>query len=144
MSRTAWVDFGIHANPRACGVDNSLNYVYVHEQGTNADGEAMDSFVESGDFDLGDGEQFMFLNRIIPDIDITTTSSSSVNYVIKTRNFPGDSLTTNSTNVVSSSTEQSFVRARSRQAVLRIESSATDISWTLGDTRMEMRPDGKR
>lgn len=144
LSRTAWVDFGIHANPRACGVDNSSNYVYVHEQGTNADGAAMNSFVESADFDLGDGEQFMFLNRIIPDIDITTTSSSSVNYVIKTRNFPGDSLTTNSTNVVSSSTEQSFVRARSRQAVLRIESSATDISWTLGDTRMEMRPDGKR
>ena len=144
LSRTAWVDYGIHDNPRACGVDGGANFVYLHEQGTNADGAAMTSFIESGDFDLGDGEQFMFLNRIIPDVDITTSSSSSVDYIIKTRNFPGDSLSTNSTSTVQSSTAQSFVRARSRQMVLRIESSDTDISWTLGDTRMEMRPDGKR
>jgi hypothetical protein len=144
LSRTAWVDYGIHNNPRACGVDSGANFVYLHEQGTDADGAAMVSFIESGDFDLGDGEQFMFLNRIIPDIDISTSSSSTVNYVIKTRNFPGDSLSTNSTNVVESATTQSFVRARSRQAVLRIESSDTDISWTLGDTRMQLRPDGKR
>jgi hypothetical protein len=144
LSRTAWVDHGIHDNPRACGTDSGTNYVYRHEQGTDADGEAMVSFIESGDFDLGDGEQFMFLNKIIPDIDIGTSSSSTVNYVLKTRNFPGDSLSTNSTSVVQSSTAQSFVRARSRQMVLRIESSDTDISWTLGDTRMEMRPDGKR
>jgi hypothetical protein len=144
LSRTAWVDYGIHDFPRACGQESSSNYIYLHEKGTNADGSAMTSFIESGDFDLGDGEQFMFLNRLIPDIDIGTSSSSAVNYIIKTRNYPGDSLTTNSTNEVQSTTEQAFIRGRSRQAVLRIESSTTDVSWTLGDTRIEMRPDGKR
>ena len=145
LSRTAWVDYGIHDNPRACGQSSSVNYVYIHENGDNDDGSAMTSYIESGDFDLGDGEQFMFLNRLIPDIDITSSDSdASVNYILKTRNFPGDSLATNSTNAIKSTTQQAFLRGRSRQAVLRIESDATDVTWTLGDLRLEMRPDGRR
>ena len=117
----------------------------MHESGDNADGVAMSSFIESADFDLGDGEQFMFVDRLIPDIDITSTDAdASVNYVLKTRNYPGDSLSTNSTNEVKSSTQQSFIRSRSRQAALRIESSSTDIAWTLGDLRLGVRPDGGR
>jgi hypothetical protein len=105
----------------------------------------MTSYIESADFDLDpDGDQFMFLSRLIPDIDITTSSSSSVNYVLKTRNYPGESLSTNSTNEVSSTTTQSFLRARARQAAIRIESSSTDIAWTLGDLRLEIKPDGRR
>ena len=105
----------------------------------------MTAYIESGDFDLGDGEQFMFLSRLIPDISITSSDAeASVDYVLKTRNFPGDTLTTNSTNAVSSTTQQNFLRGRSRQAALRIESNTTDITWTLGDLRLEMRPDGRR
>ena len=105
----------------------------------------MTSFIESADFDLGDGEQFMFVSRLIPDIDITSTSSSaSVDYILKTRNYPGDSLATNSTNAVTASTQQSFLRSRSRQAALRIESSTTNVTWTLGDLRLDIRPDGRR
>ena len=145
LSRTAWVDYGIHNNPRACGIANSTNFVYIHEIGNNDDGSAMTSFIESADFDLGDGQQFMFVSRLIPDIDITSGSSdASVNYILKTRNFPGDSLSTNSTNAVTSSTQQSFLRSRSRQAALRIESSTADITWTLGDLRLDIRPDGRQ
>ena len=145
LSRTAWVDYGVHDNPRACGIANSTNFVYIHETGDDDDGSAMTSFIESADFDLGDGQQFMFVSRLIPDIDITSTSAAaSVDYVLKTRNFPGDSLATNSTNAVTSSTQQAFLRSRSRQAALRIESSTTDITWTLGDLRLDIRPDGSR
>ena len=145
LSRTAWVDYGVHDNPRACGISNSTNFVYIHETGDDNDGSAMTSFIESADFDLGDGEQFMFVSRLIPDIDITSTSATaSVDYILKTRNFPGDSLATNSTNAVTSSTQQAFLRSRSRQAALRIESSTTDITWTLGDLRLDIRPDGRR
>ena len=144
LARTAWVDYGIHNNPRGSGAVSSVNYIYIHEIGQNADGSAMTSYIESGDFDLGDGEQFMFMNRLIPDIDITTTSSQTVDYILKTRNYPGDSLVTNSTNEVGATTQQSFLRGRSRQAVLRIQSSVTDVAWTLGDLRLEMRPDGRR
>jgi len=145
LSRTAWVDSGVHDNPRASGTASDVNYVYIQELGDSDDGSAMNSFIESADFDLGDGEQFMFVSRLIPDIDITSSdSTASVNYVLKTRNFPGDSLTTNSTNAVTSTTEQSFLRSRSRQATLRIESSASDLTWTLGDLRLDLRPDGRR
>ena len=144
LSRTAWVDYGIHDNPRASGVASNTNFVYVHETGDDNDGSAMTSFIESADFDIGDGEQFMFVSRLIPDIDITTSSNNSVDYILKTRNYPGDSLTTNSTNAVSASTQQSFLRSRSRQVALRVESSTTDITWTMGDLRLDMRPDGRR
>jgi hypothetical protein len=63
---------------------------------------------------------------------------------LKTRNYPGDSLSTNSTNAVKSTTQQAFLRSRSRQIALRIESDSTDITWTLGDLRLGMRPDGRR
>ena len=145
LSRTAWVDYGIHENPRACGQASGTNFVYIHESGDDDDGSPMTAYIESGDFDLGDGEQFMFLSRLIPDISITSSDAeASVDYVLKTRNFPGDTLTTNSTNAVSSTTQQNFLRGRSRQAALRIESNTTDITWTLGDLRLEMRPDGRR
>ena len=145
LSRTAWVDDGIHNNPRGSGQASDTNYVYVHESGDDDDGSAMTSFIESADFDLGDGEQFMFVDRLIPDIDITSTDAdASVNYILKTRNYPGDSLATNSTNAVKASTQQSFLRSRSRQAALRIESDTTNITWTLGDLRLGLRPDGRR
>jgi len=147
LSRTAWVDYGIHDNPRGSGAVSSVNYIYIHELGQNNDGSAMTAFIESADFDLGDGDHFMFMSRVVPDISITDTSgdsSGTVDYIVKTRNYPGDSLTTNSTNSVTPTTQQSFVRARSRQAVMRIQSASTDLAWTLGDLRLDLRPDGRR
>ena len=148
LSRTAWVDSGIHDNPRASGTFNGINYVYLHEKGDDADGAAMNSFIQSSDFDLSpDGDHFMFLSRLIPDISITDRSldsSGSVDYILKTRNFPGDSYATNSTNAVTPTTQQSFLRARARQAAWRVESSTTQLAWTLGDLRLDVRPDGRR
>jgi hypothetical protein len=53
-------------------------------------------------------------------------------------------LTTNSTSSVTSTTQQAFLRARARQTVLRVESTALDVEWVLGDTRLELKPDGRR
>ena len=145
LSRTAWVDLGLHENPRAAGEYESANFVYTHETGTTADGEAMAPFIESSVFSIGDGEQFSFISRIIPDLDLTSSDAdTSVNYIIKTRDYPGESLSTSSTSAVTSTTQQSFVRSRARSAALRIESSASDIAWTLGDVRLDVRPDGRR
>jgi hypothetical protein len=143
MVRTAWVDYGIHDNPRATGASDGNEYVYIQETGTDADGEAMSSYIQSADFDLGDGNEFMFINRLIPDVDLTGTGAT-IDYVVKTRNYPGSSLATNSTNAVIATTDQSFLRARSRQAVIRIQSTTTDVAWTLGDLRLDVRPDGRR
>ena len=148
LRRYAWLDAGVEPYPRA--TENS--YLYEHETGYDADGSPMTNvFVESSDFDIGDGEQFAFINRMIPDIRFLSNSNGGqVNIVLKTRNFPGDTLTTNSTSAISSSTQQSHVRARARQAVVRIESDDDNVpantatGWRLGATRLDVRTDGRR
>ena len=149
LSRTAWLDRNIVNYPRATGG----NYLYEHEHGYNDDGSPMTNvFIESADIDLGDGEQFAFVGRIIPDVRFLNNSAAGkVNMVIKTRDYPGDSLTTASTNQMGSDTQQIFTRERSRQMVLRLESdddaSGTgndDVGWRLGATRADIRTDGRR
>jgi len=149
LSRTAWLDAGIENFPRAV----SDGYLYQQEVGFDDDGSPMTNvFIESSDFDLGDGEQFTFIKRIIPDLKfLENNNAGNVNIVIKTRNFPGESLSTNSINAITETTKQAFVRGRARQLTLRFESDddATDnknlsIGWRLGATRIDVRPDGKR
>jgi hypothetical protein len=154
LSRTAWLDDGIFSKPRATGKDSSVNYVYTHESSDDADGSAMDNvFIESGDIDIEQGDQYGFVRRIIPDVNFFGTNSSSgqINLVLKTRNFPGDSLTTRATTDVTSSTQQNHVRARSRQMVFRAQSDddadtgvRTGFRWRLGANRIDIRPDGER
>ena len=154
LSRTAWLDDGIFEKPRATGKDSSVNYVYTHESSDDADGIPMDNvFIESGDIDIDDGEKFSFIRKIIPDVKFFGANSNSgqINFVLKTRNFPGDSLSTNSTSDVTSSTQQNHIRARTRQMVFRAQSdddAATNVrtgfKWRLGANRFDIRPDGKR
>lgn len=148
ISRTAWLDQGTVDYPRA----TANNYLYQHEFGYNEDGSPMtDVYIESSDFDIGDGDQYAFIRRIIPDVRFLNNSSGGqVNIVLKTRNFPGESLSTSSTNAISSSTTQSHVRARGRQAVIRLESddddtdANDDTGWRLGLLRMDIQSDGRR
>jgi len=149
LVRTAWLDSGTENYPRATG----SNLLFKHETGFDDDGSPMTNvFIESSDMDIGDGQQFSFIKRIIPDYKfIQDENNGNVNIVLKTRNFPGDSLTTNSTNAISSTTQQVFVRSRSRQMALRFESDddATNdgnlaIGWRLGATRIDIKPDGRR
>jgi len=148
LSRTAWLDAGIESFPRAV----SSGLLYQQETGFDDDGTPMTNvFIESSDFDIGDGEQFSFIRKIIPDFKFLSNSDAGkVNIVVKTRNFPGDSLTTRSTSSIGSTTQQSNIRARGRQAVLRFESddddttANTSVGWRLGATRLDVKTDGKR
>ena len=149
LSRTAWLDAGIENFPRAV----NGGYLYEQETGFDDDGSPMTNvFIESSDFDIGEGDQFTFIRRIIPDFKfIENKNNGSVNIVVKTRNFPGDSLTTNSTNAISATTQQAYVRGRARQMVLRFESNDDadnngnlGIGWRLGATRIDIKTDGRR
>jgi hypothetical protein len=107
LTRTAWLDAGIENYPRAV----NGGYLYQQETGFNDDGSPMTNvFIESSDFDIGDGEQFTFIRRIIPDFKfLQNNNAGNINIVVKTRNFPGDSLTTNSTNAITETTTQAYV-----------------------------------
>ena len=156
MVRYAWIDSGIKNKPQATGVSSSTYYLYDHESGSNEDADPRDNvYVQSAEVDLGDGETLAFIKRILPDIKFTndtgTAPNGAVNIVLKSRDFNGDSLSTNSTNQVTSSTTQSFVRARGRQFVLRFESDddnntedRKDYKWRLGATRIDVQPSGRR
>jgi hypothetical protein len=97
LARQAWLDRGIRSLPLATGGQ----YLYNHEVGYDDDGSAMTSFIESAPMDIGDGEKFLFLKRVIPDITFngSTSATPDVSFTMKTRDFPGDTFdqTTSST-----------------------------------------------
>ena len=154
LSRTAWLDEGIVAFPRAAGKASSVPYLYQHETGHDDDGSPMDNvFIESADFDIGEGEEFQFIKRMIPDVKFTGSGGSEqqINVVLKQRNFPGDSLTTDQTSSFTATTTKIDMRARARQAVIRFESDddATNgvrlgVGFRVGGTRLDIRPNGRR
>ena len=154
LDRTAWIDEGIENNPRAAGAASSNYYIYDHETGNDADGSPMTNvYIESGDFDIGEGEEFQFIRRMIPDVKFTGTGGSGqqINTVLKTRNYPGDSLVTDSTNAFTATTTKIDMRARARQAVVRFESDddaaegvQLGVGFRVGGTRLDLRPNGRR
>ena len=153
MNRTAWLDEGLESYPRATYTTSDVGYLYQQEQGNDADGSPMDNvYIESGDFDLQDGESSQYVGRIIPDIKFTGNNADSLlNCVLKTRNYPGESLTTKSTSNVSSSTTKLNVRGRARQVVLRFESDDDNttsytlgLGFRIGATRIGTRVNGRR
>ena len=155
MPRTAWVDRGTLGYPIAASPDN---YLYYQENGLN-DGSnnpptALSPYIESSVVDLGEGDQFMFATRVIPDLTFrnSTSASPTATFTIKARNFPGDNFISSDANAVTKTasipveqfTDQVFIRMRGRSMSIRIESSQTNTSWRLGDPRLDVRSDGRR
>ena len=146
LARGTWIRYGGRKTPLATtAIDGGRNYLYEHEYGFDDDDQPMTAFIESGDLELGDGEYFMYMSRILPDFTFSGNSSdASADIVVKGSNFPLESSTTISTSTVTPSSTQSFIRNRARHAVVRIESSGSGYGWRLGTLRFDMRQDGRR
>ena len=158
LSRTCWADEGIFPDPKATSSSSAIGYLYNHETGNDDDGVPMTNvFIESSDFDIDPaGEDFQFINRVIPDIQFTGTGDTgnngqTINVVLKRRNFPGEELTTAVTSTCTSVTTKIDTRIRGRQAVLRIESdddgessTTSGVGFRVGAMRLNFRPDGRR
>jgi hypothetical protein len=169
LSRTAWIDSGVFNNP----VGLSNGWVYQHENGTN-DGQPLGaaplpitSFIQSADVDIDDGDKYMLIRRVIPDINFRGSDTNNevtgaaiipeADITVGVRNFPGAaSSTTNAEGVstgativtatatVDQYTNQVFIRARGRQMNFRIASDTVGTQWQLGLPRVDARPDGTR
>ena len=154
LSRTAWLDEGLVSFPRAAGKSSDTPYLYSHETGFDDDGSPMNNvFIESADFDIGDGQEFQFIRRFIPDIKFTGNSSGTqkINLVLKARNFPGQTLTTDQTSSFTATTTKVDTRARGRQAAVRFESDddaetvdRLGVGFRIGATRLDVQPNGRR
>ena len=169
LERTAWIDAGDFAKPIA--FDNG--WIYYHEDGPN-DGQPLGAaplplaaYIQSADVDIDDGDKFMLIRRILPDVNFngseTTNPVTGATIVpealitVGVRNFPGaasssinaegqvtaDNIVT-STATIDQYTNQVFIRARGRQMNFRIESSGVGTQWQLGMPRVDARPDGRR
>jgi len=150
MARQAWIDRGIRTLPIATG----SQYLYNHEVGYDDDGSAMTSFIESAPIDIGEGDKFVFLTQIIPDITFTgsTNASPDVDFTVKAKNESGGAFlqtqTGNTqrtaTSPVERYTEKLNYRLRGRSFALRIDSTSLGTKYKLGMPRASIREDGRR
>lgn len=155
LARSVWLDRGINQFPLAAGQDG---YLYLHEKGLD-DGSttpavAISAYIESSQMDIGDGENFVFMRRLIPDLtfDSSTAASPQADFTLQTRNYPGgpylqtstDAVTRTATVPVEQFTNQVNLRLRGRSFALKIASSDMGVAWRLGSPRVDIRPDGRR
>ena len=165
MPRTAWLDSPLRNTPMAATYGSKIVY---HEQG-NDDGttnppSAVPSYIQSSDFDIGDGHNYGFAWRMIPDItfDGSTTPSPlfpNVTFAMRPRQNPGSNYGVAPTPTVSSTqtysqqvqtynvqqfTEIVYTRVRGRQLAFKVSSSDIGVQWQLGVPRLDVRPDGRR
>jgi hypothetical protein len=182
--RTAWLDSPLRAEPTAAiaytatNTAGNLYYtngaVVYHETGVDNQEVtntplAIYSYVQSSDFDIGDGHNFGFVWRLIPDItfdgSITANAPSqypTAYFTVRPRQNPGadygqsddpsvtskQSYAATTTYNVQQFTQQVYVRIRGRQMAFKVESGLTStelgVQWQLGVPRIDVRPDGRR
>ena len=148
LDRSAWIDRGAFENPIAAGLDG---YLYEHEvgfdDGSTSPASSIDAFIQSSPIDLGDGEQFVLMRRVFPDIGFenSTSESPSVDVTMTVRNISGGAYLKSSTGTfLDDDRQQLDFRLRGRQFSLKVSSDEVGTTWRLGSPRVDIRPDGRR
>ena len=155
MNRTCWLDRGVESFPIAASTDHAL---YFHERGfddgSTSPASAITAYIESSQMSMGEGDNFVFLRKLIPDLTFrdSTAVAPSATMTLEARNFPGGPyLQTNSKTVTKTAsvpveqwTNQVNVRLRGRSFAFKIETTDTGVGWRLGSPRVEVQPDGMR
>jgi hypothetical protein len=160
MARTAWLDSGLLDFPLAATYSNNLVY---HEQGLNNNETgtttAIDAYISSSEFDIGDGHNFGFVWRVLPDLTFENAENSptgatpSVAMTLYGLANSGSGVTSTASQPVAKSstyviteefTGMIFTRMRGRQMIFKIASNQINTVWQLGAPRIDIRPDGRR
>jgi hypothetical protein len=160
LARTAWLDSGLLQFPVAATYNANLVYqedgLNANETGTNT---AIDAYISSSEFDIGDGHNFGFVWRVLPDLTFTDSSNApngdvpKVTMTLYGLTNSGSGRTSSASQNVSSSsayditeefTGQIFTRMRGRQMIFKVSSSQLNTAWQLGAPRIDIRPDGRR
>jgi hypothetical protein len=155
LNRTAWMDRGVTDYPLAAGTDGHL---YFHEFGfddnSGAAPASIDAYIQSAPIDLGDGETFSYVRKLIPDLTFrgSTNPSPTAVYTIDAFNYNGGlQVSSDTANITKTSaipveqyTEKVDLRVRGRAIAMKISSSQVGTTWRTGLNRLDIRPDGKR
>lgn len=162
MARTAWIDADIKTTPTAATYTQNL---VSHEVGTDdvetGTAQPINAYIETSEFDIGDGNEFVFIRRVLPDITFrgsTGGSEPQATLTLKPMKNSGSGYNNplseggnSSANVVRIAqapieefTGQVFIRVRGRQFVMRLESNKLGTAWQMGSMRVDIKPDGER
>jgi hypothetical protein len=155
LARTSWIDRELYDNPIATeylanttannetilGLTAGATQIYLHEQGNDADGEAIDAYLKSGAVQIGQGDDFSFVSRLIPDIQ---NQSGTLNLDFEFLRYPNDANAVTKSTSFTSGTEKVDLRGRGRQFTANIVSNTTGTAWRLGTMRFDIQPDGRR
>jgi hypothetical protein len=150
LARDAWLDRGIRQLPLATGG----TYLYNHETGYDDDGSAMTAFIESAPIDIGDGDKFVSIKQLIPDItfDGSTSVNPAVSFTVKAKTHSGanydqsgsGTAQRSATSPVEQFTNKLDYRIRGRSFAIRVESTDVGSKFKLGTPRVDIREDGRR
>ena len=156
MDRSTYQDNGVELNPLATeyfpnsnvstistinGLTDGRSIIYAQESGVDADGAALQAFIQSGDGDIADGETFSFINKVIPDFQNQTGNAV---LTLSVKDYPNDTATVGETLTVSNTTGFLNTRIRGRQSNIKIENTAVGDNWRFGTLRVNIKQDGKR
>jgi hypothetical protein len=161
MARTAWLDSGLRDFPMAATYNSTAQtgLLVNHEEGLddNATGTptAINAYISSSEFDIGDGHNFGFVWRILPDLTFenSTANTPTVNMTLYglynsgsgSVDNAGQAVVKGSTYVITEEfTGQIYTRVRGRQMIFKIDSNTLGTTWQLGAPRIDIRPDGRR
>jgi len=142
---TTWYDKVTFDNVITTGVSGTDSFIFDNEPDGifTGDGLALSSFIESADFDIEDGDKLMFMDRIIPDFELTG-DFPTLSMEITGQNFPVNSAITKGPFNISDTTQKVDFRLRGRQAKIRVSCGSQGTSWRYGSVRLAIQPDGMR
>jgi len=155
LSRTSWIDREVYDNPVATeysttaiannevisGLSNGASSVFLHETGNNGDGAAITAFVKSGVVQIGEGNDFAFVSKLIPDIE---DQEGTLNAKLEFKNYPNNSVSVIKTVAFEDNTDFVSLRGRGREFTVNVVSNTTGTAWRLGTQRFDIQPDGRR
>jgi len=155
LTRTSWIDRETYDNPIATqylanttannetilGLTSGATQIYLHEQGNDADGQAMEAYLKSGAVQIGQGDDFSFVSKLIPDVQ---NQSGTLNLDFEFLRYPNDANAVTKSTSFTSGTEKVDLRGRGRQFTANIVSNTTGTAWRLGTMRFDIQPDGRR
>lgn len=145
LTRSAWAEQSVLGGP--IGADSTTKYLQQHETGYNADGAAMDSYFETGYFAIGDGENFAVVDHFEPDakwVTINSTTSAQLQVTLSAQKYPNDTVYSNPTLTMTSTSSYLTPRLRGRQMKWRVESTDLNSFWRWGNTRYRWAVDGRQ
>ena len=156
MGRTAWLDTTLQSSP----IGATYNGYLVNQESGLDDNETgtpapIDAYIASSEFDIGDGDHFAFISKILPDLTFenSTATNPTTTMTIESLINSGSGVGQTSINPVYSVningnpetfTGYVYTRIRGRQFIFKMESNQLGTAWQLGAPRFEIRPDGKR